>query len=73
MSGNKTWVGYDHQAPTSHLPPLPDPVLKTTLGSGLNGTNDIAINHINQLYAKDYHVWNDFQFIMHGYRYLGQV
>lgn len=71
LGGRKTWVGYDLQSNIEHLPKLKHSVLKTTLGSGLNTNNDAAINHINQLYAKNYKVWNDLQFIISGYRYLG--
>ncbi len=71
IAGRKTWVGYDLKAPTDHLPRLRTPVLKTTLGSGLREENAVAVNHINQLYAKDYTVWHDLQFILSGYRLLG--
>lgn len=71
MAGQKTWVGYDPKAPTGHLPSLRHPVLKTTLGSGLKEANAVAINHINQLYAKNYTIWHDLQFIFSGYRHLG--
>lgn len=71
LSGRKTWVGYDSQVSIDHLPKLKNAILKTTLNSGLQSGNDVAINHINQLYAKNYKVWNDLQFIISGYKYLG--
>ncbi len=71
LLGQKSWVGYDRQIATDKLPRLKDGVLKTTLGFGLSSANDKAINHINQLYAKNYRVWNDLQFIMGGIKHLG--
>ncbi len=71
LTGRKTWVGYDARIPVDHLPKLKNSVIKTTLGSGLKENNDTALNHINQLYAKNYNVWNDLQFIIYGYRSLG--
>lgn len=71
LSGRKTWVGYDTDVNIDHLPKLRTPVIKTTLGSGILSGNTAAINHINQLYAKNYKVWNDLQFIISGYRHLG--
>lgn len=71
LTGSKTWMGYDRQISVDHLPGLKPSVLKVTLGSGLQGKNESAINHINQLYAKNYNVWNDLQFILAGYRGLG--
>lgn len=71
LGGRKTWVGYDAHAPIDHLPRLKKAVIKTTMGSGLMGNNPTAVNHINQLYAKNYKVWNDLHFIISGYRYLG--
>lgn len=71
MMGRKTWVGYNSQTAIDHLPKLKQAVIKTTLGSGLQSNNTSAVNHINQLYAKNYNVWNDLQFIVSGYKELG--
>lgn len=71
MGGRKTWVGYDPSVPTEHLPQLRTPVIKASIGSGLKGQNKVAINHINQLYAKNYRVWNDVQFVLGNLRKLG--
>ncbi len=71
LSGKRTWIGYDTRTATDHLPKLKKAVLKTTQGSGLREKDETAVNHINQLYAKNYKVWNDLQFIISGYRGLG--
>ena len=69
--GKNTWIGYDERVDTSHLPALRKAVLPVSTVSGLSEDNLGAIKHINQLYARDYRIGNDLQFIISGIRQLG--
>lgn len=71
LGGKLTWVGYDERVDVSHLPALRRAVLPVSKVSGLGDNNLSAIKHINQLYARDYQVSNDLQFILSGIRQLG--
>ena len=66
-----TWVGYDDRVDNSHLPPLRKAVISASYHSGLSASNLGALKHINQLYARDYRVTSDLQFIITGIRDLG--
>lgn len=71
LFGNKTWVGYDTTVDYEHLPKLKPSVLKVTQGLQSQNGSKSALQHINQLYAKDYSVWNDFNFIISSFKHLG--
>ena len=64
LVGKKTWVGYDKSVSIEHLPELKSSVLKSTQGLTSSNHSETTINHANQLYAKDYTVWNDLNFIL---------
>ena len=73
LGGRMTWVGYDRRVDTSHLPPLRPAILPVSLGSGLSPAQLGALKHINQLYARDYKVINDLQFVINALRWLGSA
>lgn len=68
----KTWISYDFESNTDHLPKLKRGVLKTTEGINLSHSDHLAKNHLNQLYAKDYSVWHDFNFLVVNFKHLGK-
>ncbi len=71
LRGKLTWIGYDERVDTAHLPPLRKAVIPVSRRSGLSTDNLSAIKHINQLYARDYRVTSDLQFVLSGLRDLG--
>lgn len=71
LSGKTTWVSYDQTVAVDHLPPLKPGILKTTELMNSTRLDSSACNHINQLYAKDYSVWGDLNFILHNFSKLG--
>lgn len=71
LGGQKTWLGYDTSAEIKHLPKLRPGVLQTTTGSALSSNNPKAVNHINQLYAKNYRSGSDLNFIIKNISKLG--
>ncbi len=71
LRGIKTWVGYNKSISVKHLPVLRDAVLKVTLTVGNGNDSTEIVNQMNQLYAKDYNIWNDFNFIFHFFKKLG--
>ncbi len=71
LLAKKTWVGYDLRAPTSHLPKLKKSVLSVCSQRDFHQLQQTAVNHINQLYAKNYTAWNDLLFISRSFRNLG--
>ena len=72
IAGSKTWVGYDERVDNSSLPALKPGVLPVSVRSGLKSSNQSALKHINQLYARDYQVSSDLQFIIQCIRELGR-
>jgi len=72
LTGKKTWVGYDQSVIIDHLPPLKAAVLPITTTVSSNSASVEILNQMNQLYAKDYNVWNDLNFILHFFPKLGK-
>jgi GT2 family glycosyltransferase len=68
--GLKTWVGYAPSPETKQLPDLKKGILSPL---DLEGTltDDETRNRLNLLYAKNYHIENDLNFIFNGIRKLG--
>ncbi len=70
LSGRISWVGYVGKA--KMLPEIKEGVLNP-LDSFANKINDdITINRLNSLYAKDYKVYIDLNIIRKGWRNLGR-
>ncbi len=72
LIGRTTWLAYDPSVSTEHLPKLKPSILKTTEMMRSTKVDPRACNHINQLYAKDYSVWYDLNFMLSHFRKLGQ-
>ncbi|MGB0177757.1 MAG: hypothetical protein ACPF9D_11370, partial [Owenweeksia sp.] len=72
LLGKTTWISYDPSVPIDHLPVLKPGILNTTEMMSTTKLDSSACNHINQLYAKDYSVWNDLNFLLHNFSKLGQ-
>ena len=71
LSFQKTWISYDESVVISHLPKLKSAVLKTTEQLKMKGSDEMAKNHLNQLYAKEYKVFNDVNFVLENFSSLG--
>lgn len=67
----KSWISYDTSVNTDHLPALKPGVLKTTEQLNLDQSDEMAKNHLNQLYAKEYRFLNDFNFLISNFSKLG--
>ena len=68
----KSWIGYDDTVDIDHLPKLKPGIIPTTAQLRLEESDHLAKNHLNQLYAKDYSVWHDFNFLLSNFRQIGQ-
>ncbi len=71
ISGKLSWVGY-----SGHNPMLPK--IKPGVLTPLDRLNDkieddLTINRLNSLYARDYHVYTDLSIIRRGWRELGRA
>jgi GT2 family glycosyltransferase len=75
FSGRTTWIGYcqtQDQKEESTLPKLKKGVLSPLDGLNLKQYNDKIIQQINDLYARDYKLRNDFHILIKGFRHLGR-
>jgi GT2 family glycosyltransferase len=70
LTGKISWVGYSGK--TSKLPYIKKGVLNPL--DGLTGEirDDLTINRLNSLYAKDYRVYTDLNIVRKGWRKLGR-
>jgi O-antigen biosynthesis protein len=71
MFGKKSWVGYKQTAKEQELPKIKTGVLNP-VDILPSEPDDLTIQRLNQLYAKDYKINNDLQIIIKGWKYLGQ-
>ncbi len=72
LLGKKTWIGYAKTSTTlDNLPKLKNSVLHPTDALRLKQVNEITINRLNYLYAKDYTLDNDLHILLKGFRNLG--
>ena len=71
LSGKVSWVGYAGK--TIMLPKIKTGILNPldSLHSKIN--DDLTINRLNSLYAKDYRVYTDLNIIRKGWRNLGRL
>lgn len=67
----KTWISYDKNVGIEHLPKLKPGVLKSTEQLKMTESDEMAKNHLNQLYAKEYKVFNDLNFLLENFSRLG--
>lgn len=67
----KTWIAYDKSVGISHLPKLKSGVLKSTEQLKMTESDEMAKNHLNQLYAKEYKVFHDLNFLLENFSRLG--
>lgn len=67
----KTWISYDTSVGIGHLPKLKTGVLKATEQLKMKESDEMAKNHLNQLYAKEYKVFNDLNFLLENFPRLG--
>ena len=68
--GRYSWVGYAGK--TDKLPPLRPGILNPLDGLKSNVTDELTINRLNSLYARDYRVYTDLNIIRKGWRNLGR-
>jgi O-antigen biosynthesis protein len=72
--GKYSWVGYKEIADinNSNLPKVKKSILNPYDHLKLNGIDNHSIKKLNQLYAKDYNISNDFNIILKSFRHLGR-
>lgn len=71
LTFRKSWISYDNSVKTDHLPKIKIGVLKTTEQLKMDLSDTTAKSHLNQLYAKEYKVFNDFNFLVSNFKNLG--
>lgn len=68
--GQRTWVGYSGSG--SNLPPIRRGVLGTNaLPPHATPKAEAGLHLLDQMYARDYHVYRDLYLITKGYKWLG--
>lgn len=70
LCGRKTWVGYAGR--TSSLPRIKIGVLNPLDGLNSFVGDEITINRLNSLYARDYRIYTDLNIIRKGWRNLSR-
>ena len=70
LAGKLSWVGYAGK--TKMLPKIKDGILNPLDSLNNKIIDDITINRLNSLYAKDYKVYTDLNIIRKGWRNLGR-
>jgi GT2 family glycosyltransferase len=71
LTGRLSWVGYSGNNPM--LPKIKPGVLTPLDRLNEKIEDELTINRLNSLYAKDYHVYTDLSIIRRGWRELGRV
>jgi O-antigen biosynthesis protein len=73
LSGKRSWVGYTKGVKNPvGLPSLKEGVLSPLDTIKNKNIDDITIDKLNKLYAKDYKAYNDLNIISKGLRFLGR-
>lgn len=70
--GQKTWVGYAHDANADELPAIQKGVLSPLDRLRNRQVNSSTISRLNLLYAKDYTVYEDLEITQRGFAHLGR-
>jgi GT2 family glycosyltransferase len=74
LLGRKTWVGYHPTSTTNiNLPKIAPSVLSPIDGLAKPTDHLPTIDRLNLLYAKNYHVSQDIELLVKGYRSLGRL
>ena len=68
--GKFSWVGYSGKS--LRLPKIKDGVLNPLDGLNSKVNDELTINRLNSLYARDYRVYTDINIIRKGWRNLGR-
>lgn len=72
LFAKKTWVSYiPNESKQFNLPVIKAGVLNPILGSNLKMSNNLNIDRLNLIYAKNYSVEKDFVYLLKGFKYLG--
>jgi GT2 family glycosyltransferase len=71
LLGEKTWVGYARFENTKLLPSIKKGVLSPADSFGKRPINNLTIQKLNFLYAKDYSIEKDLLIILNGIHHLG--
>ncbi|MBK9290288.1 MAG: glycosyltransferase [Bacteroidetes bacterium] len=73
LAGKRTWVGYCAETPGRQqaLPPLRKGVLCPAMVFEGNSADQATLDHLNLLYARDYHVLTDLNIFLRAFRYTG--
>lgn len=72
LFGKKSWVGYANNGnPNAQLPSIRKGILSPTDALNTELSDELTINRLNSLYAKDYRVYTDLRILWKGWRKLG--
>ncbi len=63
LVGKYTWIGYDKNADTAHLPKIKNGIFTTTARLSTNLIDTKTANQLNQLYAKEYNTETDLKYV----------
>lgn len=73
LRGKASWVGYHHYDPSgNNLPSIRPGILNPVDALNKNPKDELTINRLNSLYAKDYRVYTDLHIVRKGWRNLGR-
>ena len=72
LVGRKTWVGYSTNSKTENLPSLKASVLSPVDGLKIQLSDEVTIQRLNFLYARDFEIDRDIEILRKGWRKLGQ-
>jgi GT2 family glycosyltransferase len=75
FTGKKTWIGYTPASTGERqiaLPAIKKGVLFPTDALNLEQYNDDIIQHVNNLYARNYNLLGDIHIVLKGFKYLGR-
>ena len=74
LLGLKTWIGYykNSNIRIDNLPKIKDGVLTPLDLRTINESDNSFINKSNMVYAKNYTIWNDFNILLKGFKWIGR-
>jgi GT2 family glycosyltransferase len=74
MAGRRTWIGYSRDASTDmhYLPVLKNGILFPTDAFPNWAFDQGTLDRLNLLYARNYHLMNEFNIFFRGFRFLGR-
>lgn len=73
LKGKYSWIGYcrSSEARDEHLPEIKKGILNPADILNNSGLTDEFITNLNIIYARDYHLLNDFNIFIRGFKKLG--